>query len=775
MRISLKSNWKQRISDKTKIYSLDKKNRELVDETFDKLHEFDRFSWTDEFISFDYSVFCVWKKINDKRKNRSVMNIRDLNAITQSDVYFLLFQFDIISAVLECQYITVLNCSIFFYQWRIHSDDKHKLIVITHRDQENFNVVVMNYKNSFVYVQRQIDRLFRSFRAFVKTYVDDIVVHSNILQKHLTHLKQIFDMFRVNNIFIKSKKTFIDYSTVHLLDQKVDFLELVIAEEKFKIISRLFFFITLQLLKTYLDLTNWLRDYVSWYAKVFKSLQKLKIELLHDESVVDNARKVYSRNTRIKNFIIEELAFFQTLQFLLVKLFYLVHSNSRRKLYVDFDSSKKFELTDMMYHVKNSVKWNDKEYSSKKVIEFILFLSRLLTNVETRYWLIELELADIVWVLKKIKHLIDFSKQRFTIIFTNHDATLDIAKQTSMITAFIDKLNLRLVRVSDYIQRFDFELRHKSDKQHIVFDVLSRLVSFNTDVALEEDELDVLFTTALMKIEKDFRKKLVADYISDLNWKKIFTMLNQQNKNDENVVKFSFYRKINEFIFRFDDFIIDSHVYESHRLCISHSAIQNILIVVHDDSHSDFARCYEKIATFYYIRDLIRYLRNYLKHCSKCQTYQTRRHKFYDSLQFIFISNIFFHIIIIDFILILSKSRIDQFDCVMLVNCKYFKRIMLISNKNTWTIVQWKHVLLNRLNIVDWKLSKTIIFDRDRKFLSNMWIAMFIKLEVKLLYSAVYHSQTNDLSKRINQIVEIAFRFLIFTLKYFDFWFDVLS
>ena len=154
MRISLKSNWKQRIFDKAKIYSLNKKNRKLVDETFDKLHESDKLNWIDEFISFSYSVFCVWKEINDKKKNRFVVNIRDFNAIIQSNVYFLSLQFDIISIVLECQYIIVLNCSIFFYQWRIHSDDRHKLTVITHRDQENFNVIVMNYKNFFVYVQR---------------------------------------------------------------------------------------------------------------------------------------------------------------------------------------------------------------------------------------------------------------------------------------------------------------------------------------------------------------------------------------------------------------------------------------------------------------------------------------------------------------------------------------------------------------------------------------------------------------------------------------------
>ena len=68
MRISLKSDWKQRISDKTKIYSLNKKNRKLVDEIFDKLHESNKLNWTNESIFFNYFVFCVWKKINDKKK-----------------------------------------------------------------------------------------------------------------------------------------------------------------------------------------------------------------------------------------------------------------------------------------------------------------------------------------------------------------------------------------------------------------------------------------------------------------------------------------------------------------------------------------------------------------------------------------------------------------------------------------------------------------------------------------------------------------------------------
>ena len=246
-------------------------------------------------------------------------------------------------------------------------------------------------------------------------------------------------------------------------------------------------------------------------------------------------------------------------------------------------------------------------------------------------------------------------KQNFIVIFTNHDATLNIVKQISITTTFIDKLNFCFIRTSNYIQRFNVELRYKLEKQHIVFDALSRFVSINTNIALAKKKLNTLFTIVLIKIEKSFRRKLIAEYIFDLNWKAITSVLNQQVINAKNSAKLLFYRK-NNLIFRSDDFTIDNHAYESYRLCISQSIIQNILVVAHDNNHFDFARCYEKISTFYYIRDLFKYFWNYLKHCFKCQTYQIRRYKPYKSLQSILILFVFFHIVTIDFILTLSIS-----------------------------------------------------------------------------------------------------------------------
>lgn len=79
----------------------------------------------------------------------------------------------------------------------------------------------------------------------------------------------------------------------------------------------------------------------------------------------------------------------------------------------------------MIYHLQGNLAIG--EYPARKVVKAILFLSQLLNLVEIWYWPTEPELADIVWVIWKIRHIIKFSKYS-TLIFINHDAILEIAK-----------------------------------------------------------------------------------------------------------------------------------------------------------------------------------------------------------------------------------------------------------------------------------------------------------------------------------------------------------
>ena len=157
---------------------------------------------------------------------------------------------------------------------------------------------------------------------------------------------------------------------------------------------------------------------------------------------------------------------------------------------------------------------------------------------------------------------------------------------------------------------------------------------------------------------------------------------------------------------------------------------------------------------------------NVLQHCSQYQMYQTRRHVSYDSLQSMLISFISFHIIIMNFIFVLFLSR-QNLNIDMLISCKFFKRVIIIVDKKIWFVEKWNVVLLNRLNIVDWNLSKIIIFDRDRKFFFDMWTIVFEKLKMKFMYSTIYHFQIDDQNERINQTIEIVFRFHFVIMKNF--------
>ena len=83
---------------------------------------------------------------------------------------------------------------------------------------------MIKYKNSSIYVQRQIDRILKSF-DFVRVYVDNIVIFSEILNNYMKHLHAIFQILIKNNISINYKKTFLNYSFITLLKQDAIFLK----------------------------------------------------------------------------------------------------------------------------------------------------------------------------------------------------------------------------------------------------------------------------------------------------------------------------------------------------------------------------------------------------------------------------------------------------------------------------------------------------------------------------------------------------------------------
>ena len=395
MLIEIKSNVK---IETIKMYSLNFVDKKLINNTFDKLHAQKRMKYINQSILHEYSIFAIWRIVFDfddsKRKRRVVVNIRDLNKIIFIDSYFMSLQANIIVVVIDCRFISIFDVVDFFHQWLVKLADRHKLTIVSHREQKQFNVTIMNFKNFSSYVQRKIDAILRNLRDFIRVYVDDIVVFFNTFEKHMTHLHSMFQRLNFYDINLSLKKFFLNYLTIAFLEQKVDVFDFITATNKLETIVKLDFSYILKNLKIYLNFTKWLREFVTFYAQKTNALQRRKILLLRQFSFNKKTiRKIYSKKTMINNFSIEKLKSYRLLQKTFNKTSFLMHFNSNRQFYIDIDVFKRCEFETMIYHFKIDVNLNK---FKRNDIEFILFLSRMLSEIEIKYWFTKLKMCDFV-------------------------------------------------------------------------------------------------------------------------------------------------------------------------------------------------------------------------------------------------------------------------------------------------------------------------------------------------------------------------------------------
>ena len=494
-----------------------------------------------------------------------------------------------------------------------------------------------------------------------------------------------------------------------------------------------------------------------------------------------------------------------------------------------------------MYHVLND-SFSDVTYS-RTVIQSIMFFSRCLNDVEKNYWSTKLKIVDIVWVVRKIKHMIKSIEIFSTIIYTDHFAAVFISRQIILITFNNDKLNLRLVRISQYLFDFNLFVRHKADKANVMSNVLFRL---QIDVTII-DKIDVLeslyehilkFTqtdlilkiflyfhhVTLVEMSDDFKARLKQTYQDDEHWFKILAIVrlaamsvatpatvshettsaheatpatNEATTTTNEVTStsaavsttetsrisvaiFATSLKTYEFFdlrevrFRYrNDLLYYISGLDSKRLCILAAMKTEIFQQTHDFTHhDDFMRTYDRLRNSIYVHSMIKHFKIYITHCSKCQINQIKRHSIYDELTLIVSSTILFHTIAMDFIVRLSFSR--SMNVLLTITCKFSKKFLLISRHDIWIAADWANAVIVVLVEHDWDISHAIVSNRDSKFMSNFWQIVFNRFKTAIFTFTIYHSQTDDQSKRINQIIEIALRFHV-TAHLDDEWVDVLS
>ena len=144
----------------------------------------------------------------------------------------------------------------------------------------------------------------------------------------------------------------------------------------------------------------------------------------------------------------------------------------------------------------------------------------MLTGAKSRYWPTELKMAALVWIVRRIAHMIKSSKYP-TVIYTDHEANSAIAAETKFSIININKLNLKLIRASTYLSQFRLNIRHRSEKFNVISNAFSRLpiakkkIKNILKIDAKDSDSDQIYAHNMSLIEmfKNFRKTLMKDYI----------------------------------------------------------------------------------------------------------------------------------------------------------------------------------------------------------------------------------------------------------------------
>lgn len=103
-----------------------------------------------------------------------------------------------------------------------------------------------------------------------------------------------------------------------------------------------------------------------------------------------------------------------------------------------------------------------------------MFLSRCLTKAELAYGPSELEVACLVWAVKRLRTMIHSSIPAVNVL-TDHSATKGIVEKTSLDTSSTDRANRRLINASIYLSQYDLKIFHLPGRLNFIPDALSRL------------------------------------------------------------------------------------------------------------------------------------------------------------------------------------------------------------------------------------------------------------------------------------------------------------
>ena len=207
----------------------------------------------------------TWRPCGDYRR---------LNLQTKPDHYPLPNIQDIMSLVHGAKIFSKLDLLKGYFQVPVNPEDVDKTCIVTPFGSYVFFYSTFGLRNAGATFQRLMDTIFGHI-PFCIVYTDDILVFSETVSDHHTHLQEVLDLLQQNGLVVRPDKCIFGASTLSFLGHRIDKHGVYPTDEKIKAVKDYPQPTSNKELQRYLGLVNYYHRFIPHYAEILRPLYEL--------------------------------------------------------------------------------------------------------------------------------------------------------------------------------------------------------------------------------------------------------------------------------------------------------------------------------------------------------------------------------------------------------------------------------------------------------------------------------------------------------------------
>jgi len=330
-----------------------------------------------------------------------------------------------------------------------------KTVFWTRYRHYKYTVMLFELKNTLVIFQRLINDMLREYlNDFAITYLDDILIYSDDLEMHCSHVHKILEKLNKRALYVKKSKNRFKTKEIKFLDYVIQFEQIKKDSKKTNAVRNWPLSRWVKEVQAFLRLTNYYWKFVPNYAKIAEPLTQLMCK---------NKRWHWDKKQKDA---------FHTLKKSLSRTAHLRILNLTCKKVLKTDTLN-FAVGTCLYQIEDEQQ------------RLIAYQSRKLSEPEKRYEVHDKELLAIVKALQDWRPYLAETEKPIQ-IYTNHKNLRNFA--------ITKQLNWWQVCWAEQLADYEFQIHYKKSNENNEADALSRqsnheeVKKIHTEILSEDDK-----------------------------------------------------------------------------------------------------------------------------------------------------------------------------------------------------------------------------------------------------------------------------------------------